>query len=95
MAAEEPFALRARFLLPVSKRPVAHGVVTVARGRIADVGQRTHAARVVDLRFFGGLTEVEVAGILSVSERTVRNDWSMARAWLRCELGGGSQVSER
>lgn len=44
------------------------------------------AARVVELRFFGGLTELEIATALHVSERTVRDDWSMARAWLRCAL---------
>lgn len=45
------------------------------------------AARVVELRFFGGLTEAEIAALLGVTERTVRNDWRMARAWLRVELG--------
>ena len=44
------------------------------------------AARVVELRFFGGLTELEIAGTLRVSERTVRDDWAMARAWLQCAL---------
>ena len=43
-------------------------------------------ARTVELRFFGGLTEKEVAGELGVSERTVRNDWRMARAWLRVRM---------
>lgn len=41
------------------------------------------AARVVELRFFGGLPDNAVAGLLNISERTVRNDWAMARAWLR------------
>ena len=44
------------------------------------------AARVVELRFFGGLTEDEVAAILDVTSRTVRNDWRAARAWLLSEL---------
>lgn len=44
------------------------------------------AAHVVELRFFGGLTDKEIAQALDISERTVRNDWSMARAWLRCQL---------
>ena len=43
-------------------------------------------ARVVELRFFGGLTIPEAAEVLSVSEATVKNDWAMARAWLTCEL---------
>ncbi len=45
------------------------------------------AARVVEMRFFAGLTEQVIAEYLDVSERTVRNDWTMARSWLRCELG--------
>jgi|SRR5215813_2944490 len=39
-------------------------------------------SRVVELRFFGGLTNDEVAEVLKVSEPTVRRDWSLARAWL-------------
>lgn len=49
------------------------------------------AARVVELRFFGGLSELEVAGVLGISERSVRNDWSMARAWLRRRLSAATQ----
>ena len=40
------------------------------------------AARVVELRFFGGLTEDEVAEVLGVSTITVKRDWKVARAWL-------------
>ena len=40
------------------------------------------AARVVELRFFGGLQEDEVAEVLGVSEITVKRDWKAARAWL-------------
>jgi RNA polymerase sigma factor (TIGR02999 family) len=43
-------------------------------------------SRVVELRFFGGLTNDEVAEVLKVSEATVRRDWSLARAWLHREL---------
>ena len=43
-------------------------------------------SRVVELRFFGGLTEEEIAQVLNVSPRTVSGDWSMARAWLLREL---------
>ena len=39
-------------------------------------------ARVVVLKFFGGLTNVEVAGIFGVTERTVQNKWVFAKAWL-------------
>jgi len=43
-------------------------------------------ARVVELRFFGGLTEPEAAEVLGVAERTVRRDWVKARGWLLREL---------
>ena len=43
-------------------------------------------ARVVTLRFFGGLTVEQVAEVLGVSKRTVENDWRHAQAWLRLKL---------
>ena len=43
-------------------------------------------ARIVELRFFGGLNVSEVADVLGVSKRTVESDWTMVRAWLRREL---------
>ena len=43
-------------------------------------------AQVVELRFFGGLSVAESAGLLGVSERTVEGDWQMAKAWLRRKL---------
>src|SRR5262245_28508654 len=46
-------------------------------------------SRVVELRFFGGLSEDEIAEALKVSPRTVRNDWRLARAWLFRELNKG------
>jgi len=42
--------------------------------------------RMVELRFFGGLSEEETAEVLRVSPRTVRREWSLARAWLHREL---------
>jgi RNA polymerase sigma factor (TIGR02999 family) len=47
--------------------------------------------RVVELRFFGGLSLEETAEALDVSVATVRRDWSLARAWLYRELGGGAR----
>ena len=44
-------------------------------------------ARVVELRFFGGLTEKEAAHALGVSATTVEDDWRFARAWLHQRLG--------
>lgn len=42
--------------------------------------------RIVELRFFGGLTIEETAEVLGVSHTTVEKDWNMARAWLRKEM---------
>jgi RNA polymerase sigma factor (TIGR02999 family) len=44
-------------------------------------------SRVVTYRFFGGLTQEEIAEVLDVSVATVRRDWRLARAWLSRELG--------
>ena len=43
-------------------------------------------SQIVELRYFGGLSDAEVAEVLKVSERTVRHDWSLARVWLYREL---------
>ena len=43
-------------------------------------------AKVVELRYFGGLTEEEIVAALKISARTVRRDWDLARAWLLREL---------
>lgn len=42
--------------------------------------------RVVDMRFFGGLTESEIAEVLGVTDKTVRRDWQFAKLWLYREL---------
>jgi RNA polymerase sigma factor (TIGR02999 family) len=43
-------------------------------------------AKVVELRYFGGLTEEEIVAALGISARTVRRDWNFAKAWLLREL---------
>jgi RNA polymerase sigma factor (TIGR02999 family) len=45
-------------------------------------------SQVVELRYFGGLNNEEIAGVLNVSENTVTRDWNMARAWLYQQLTG-------
>jgi len=52
--------------------------------RLGDMHERP--ARVVELRFFGGMTESEIAEVLGVSRRTVTGDLQIARAWLTREL---------
>ncbi len=46
------------------------------------------AAKVVELRFFGGLSVEDTASVMGVSERTVAREWNVARAWLARELSG-------
>jgi len=58
-----------------------------ALDRLAHLSERQ--ARIVELRFFGGIGLKEIAEVLGVSPRTVDGDWSMARAWLRRELSKG------
>ena len=59
--------------------------------RLAALSAR--AARVVELRFFGGLSMDEVASVLRVSPRTAADDWALARAWLRRELEGAPEAN--
>ena len=46
-------------------------------------------SRIVELRFFGGLTEEEIADVLHVSPITIKREWRIARAVLRKQLGEG------
>lgn len=59
-------------------------VVDRALERFAEIDPRR--ARVVELRWFGGLTTEETAAILGVGSATVKRDWAAARAWLAIEL---------
>jgi RNA polymerase sigma-70 factor (ECF subfamily) len=56
----------------------------VALQKLALLDERQ--SRVVELRFFGGLSHAEIAGLLKCSERTVTSEWAMAKAWLHREL---------
>jgi RNA polymerase sigma factor (TIGR02999 family) len=59
-------------------------VLDLALEKLATFNQRM--VRVVECRFFGGLTEEETAQVLGVTDRTVRRDWIKARAWLQDAL---------
>jgi RNA polymerase sigma factor (TIGR02999 family) len=48
-------------------------------------------ARIVELRYFAGLNVEETAGLLGISPRTVKREWTVARAWLHGELVAGTQ----
>ena len=47
-------------------------------------------SQVVELKYFGGLNNDEIAGVLKISKNTVIRDWNMARAWLYRQLAGGA-----
>lgn len=49
-------------------------------------------AKVVELRYFGGLTEEEIVAALEISPRTVRRDWDLAKAWLLRELSNSGRT---
>jgi RNA polymerase sigma-70 factor (ECF subfamily) len=71
----------------VSAEPAAE-LIALDDALLALANLDTRKARVVELRFFGGLTVKETAGVLKVSPDTVTRDWSLARAWLLRELSG-------
>jgi len=66
----------------------------VLDGRIAEISDALtrleqldpRPASVVEMRFFGGLTEQEIAGVLEISVATVKRDWEFARSWLLAQL---------
>ena len=58
--------------------------LNAALEQLAEIDERE--AKVVTLRFFGGLTVEQVAEVIGVSKRTVENDWRHAQAWLRLRL---------
>ena len=71
-------------LLPTQERTLDILSIHQALERLSTFDARQ--GRVVELHFFGGLTFEEIALVLGISERTVKREWSMARAWLRTEL---------
>ena len=46
-------------------------------------------ARVVEMRYYGGMTVEETAEALAIAPRTVKREWAMAKAWLRVEISSG------
>ena len=59
-----------------------------AMRELATLDQRK--ARVVELKYFGGLTNEEIAEVLKISPETVKRDWRFSRTWLLRELSGSS-----
>jgi RNA polymerase sigma factor (TIGR02999 family) len=73
-------------LLVVEERAESLLALDEALTRLASLSARQ--GRVVECRFFGGLTEDETAEVLGVTSRTVRRDWIKAKGWLHQELTG-------
>lgn len=81
-------AVRVRLMdhdLPVEQQMDFILALDEALTGLASTAER--ACRVVECRYFGGLTEKETATALGVTDRTVRRDWTMAREWLYEALG--------
>ena len=57
--------------------------------RLAEIDPQQ--SQIVELRFFSGLSVEETAKVLDVSERTIKRDWKVAKAWLRRELSRGGK----
>jgi len=60
--------------------------IDAALDRLAEINER--GAKVIEHRFFGGLSQEQTAEVLGVSAKTVQRDWIAARAWLRKEVQG-------
>lgn len=58
-----------------------------ALARLEEIDARQ--GKIVELRFFGGLTNKEIADFLEISRATIDREWRLARAWLKRELRGG------
>lgn len=79
------------YLLSLSKADRQAGDPDVNLLALDDALQRLEAldqqkSRIVELRYFGGMTIEETAEALKLSPATIKRDWSMARAWLRSEI---------
>jgi RNA polymerase sigma factor (TIGR02999 family) len=79
-------ALRVTFAedLPAASRDSDFVKIDEALTALAKFDERK--ARVIELRFFGGLSVEETAHVLGISEQSVHRDWRLARAWLEREL---------
>ncbi|MBL0927816.1 MAG: sigma-70 family RNA polymerase sigma factor [Phycisphaerales bacterium] len=89
----DPQALDAPPTLAAPGSPAADSAAETAEALDAAIARlEAHdprAAQVVRLKYYAGLGIAEVALALDVSERTVKNDWAFARAWLHRQLAGG------
>lgn len=85
----QPVTVLSEALSVAGDRPIAFDDLDNALVDLAKLSDRQ--ARVVELRFFGGLSIEETAEVLSISPVTVKRDWATARAWLYRELSGSER----
>jgi RNA polymerase sigma factor (TIGR02999 family) len=64
-----------------------HSILALDEALTAFSRMAPRQAKVVELRYFGGLTEEEIAAAMKISLRTIRRDWDLAKSWLLRELG--------
>jgi RNA polymerase sigma factor (TIGR02999 family) len=74
-----------------SEQPDEVIAIDRALSRLSEIDARQ--GRIVELRYFGGLTAEEAAEALGVSTATVQRDWAIAKAWLHGELAGSAAAS--
>ncbi|UCF34170.1 MAG: sigma-70 family RNA polymerase sigma factor [Phycisphaerales bacterium] len=74
-------------VMATGEQPVDLAALNEALNRLAQFDPQQN--RIVELRFFGGLTIEETAEVLGVSPATVKRDWTVAKAWLRREISQG------
>jgi len=67
-----------------------NAVIDVARLLEELSDEEPRLARIIDCRFFAGLTEPETAELLGITDRTVRRDWQRARAWIEPRLSAAT-----
>jgi RNA polymerase sigma factor (TIGR02999 family) len=76
-------------VVPPQQRKAVLIALDDALNALANIDPRE--AKIVELRFFGGLSEKETAEVVGVSDRTVKQDWNHAKVWLLAELKRGAR----
>jgi RNA polymerase sigma-70 factor, ECF subfamily len=79
--------------LPLAPEPDGIDLLALDDALVRLLALDERQGRIVELRFFGGLSVEETAAVVGVSERTVKREWQISRAWLRRELSRGASAT--